>query len=218
MSLTLQIAKGMDQKEVSSLFPSLYPTSVGVDRGTVCIPSPYADNGHADMSFYSLSVPENPAMAPPLSPSLFWPLHNTHTMPALSLQCPPALSYSEPQMPTTWVDTKPHTVGGNRWRGRGLTNLHLKMFNKTVSYIGMGIDNILLKPMPLLILLVCPILYVFLINFLYGNKSRPTQVFSVNTVIYELSVECLPKNVWTFKISVKGFAGWDLMGELSSWL
>ncbi|MCI4376871.1 hypothetical protein PGIGA_G00193230 [Pangasianodon gigas] len=112
-SPTLQLAKGMDQEEASPLFASLYPTSLAVDRGTVCIPSPYADNGHAEMSFYGPSVPENSAMAPPLSPSLFWPSHNTHPVPSLALHCPPALPYSEPQIHTTWVDTKPHTAGRN---------------------------------------------------------------------------------------------------------
>ncbi|MCJ8731036.1 hypothetical protein PDJAM_G00191210 [Pangasius djambal] len=112
-SPTLQLAKGMDQEEASPLFPSLYPTSLAVDRGTVCIPSPYADNGHAEMSFYGPSVPENPAVAPPLSPSLFWPSHNAHPVPSLALHCPPALPYGEPQIHTAWVDTKPHAAGRN---------------------------------------------------------------------------------------------------------
>ncbi|XP_034158504.2 estrogen receptor 2b isoform X2 [Pangasianodon hypophthalmus] len=112
-SPTLQLAKGMDQDEASPLFPSLYPTSLAVDRGTVCIPSPYADNGHAEMSFYGPSVPENSAMAPPLSPSLFWPSHSTHPVPSLALHCPPALPYSEPQIHTAWIDAKPHAAGRN---------------------------------------------------------------------------------------------------------
>lgn len=133
--LTLQLAKDMEQEEASPVFPSLFPASLGVDRGTVCITSPYADNGHAEMSFYGPSVPENLVIAPPLSPSLFWPSHNTHTMPPLSLHYPPALPYSEPQIHTTWVDTKQHTAGRNRWSRRGLTNLHLMMINKVISYI-----------------------------------------------------------------------------------
>ncbi|KAF7710818.1 hypothetical protein HF521_009690 [Silurus meridionalis] len=103
----------MDQEAASPLFPSLFPTSVGVDRGTVCIPSPYADNSNAEISFYGPSVSENSSTAPQLSPSLFWPTHNTCTMPALSLQCPHALPFTEPQIHTAWVDTKPHTTGRN---------------------------------------------------------------------------------------------------------
>lgn len=111
LSPTLQTVNGMDQDEPLPLFPSHYPTALGVDRGTVCIPSPYADNGHAEMSFCGPSAPENPAIAPPLSPSLFWSSHNPHAMPALPLHCPPALPYSEPHIHTAWVDTKPHTSG-----------------------------------------------------------------------------------------------------------
>lgn len=122
LSPTLQTVNGMDQDEPLPLFPSHYPTALGVDRGTVCIPSPYADNGHAEMSFCGPSAPENPAIAPPLSPSLFWSSHNPHAMPALPLHCPPALPYSEPHIHTAWVDTKPHTSGRHRWRGRGLMN------------------------------------------------------------------------------------------------
>ncbi|KAF4089887.1 hypothetical protein AMELA_G00043400 [Ameiurus melas] len=111
LSPSLQTANGMDQNQALPLFPSHYPTSLRVDRGTVCIPSPYADNGHAEMSFCGPSAPENPAVAPPLSPSLFWSSHIPHAMPDLSLHCPPALPYSEPHISTAWVDTKPHAVG-----------------------------------------------------------------------------------------------------------
>ncbi|KAK3554614.1 hypothetical protein QTP70_029664 [Hemibagrus guttatus] len=112
-SPSMHIAKDMDQEEASPLFPSLYPASLGMERGTVCIPSLYADNSHGEMCFYGPSVPENLAVAPPLSPSLFWTSHNTHTMPALSLHCPPALPYGEPQIHTAWVDSKPHSTGQN---------------------------------------------------------------------------------------------------------
>ncbi|GAA6088828.1 estrogen receptor 2b isoform X1 [Tachysurus ichikawai] len=102
----MHVVKDVDQ-EASPLFPSPYPRALGLDRGTVCIPSPYADNSRGEMCFYGPSVPENPTVAPPLSPSFIWTSHNTHAMPALSLHCPPALPYSEPQMHTTWVDSKP---------------------------------------------------------------------------------------------------------------
>ncbi|KAG7334483.1 hypothetical protein KOW79_002890 [Hemibagrus wyckioides] len=124
-SPTMHEAKDVDQEEAPPLFPSLYPTSLGVDRGTVCIPSPYADNSHGEMCFYGPPVPENPAVAPPLSPSLIWTSHNTHTMPALSLHCPPALPYSEPQIHTTWADSKPHgTVRNSSFLS------HAKLFGK----------------------------------------------------------------------------------------
>lgn len=113
-SQTLQIAKGMDQEEVPApLFPSLYPK--GVDLGTVCIPSPYADNSQREMSFYCPSGPENPAMAPAFSQSVFWSSHNTHATPTLSLHCPSAVPYSEPQIHAAWADSKPHTMGRSRW-------------------------------------------------------------------------------------------------------
>lgn len=136
-SPTLQIAKGMDQDVASPVFPSLYPACLAMDRGAVCIPSPYADNGHADSYFCAPPVPENPGMVPPLSPSLYWSSHNTHAMPALSLHCPPAMSYGEPQIHTAWVDTKPHTTSRNRWRGRGLTRIKAHEFSsvKNVSFL-----------------------------------------------------------------------------------
>ncbi|KAM9476871.1 estrogen receptor 2b isoform 1-T3 [Clarias gariepinus] len=127
-SPTLQIAKGMDQDVASPVFPSLYPASLAMDRGAVCIPSPYADNGHADSYFCAPPVPENPGMVPPLSPSLFWSSHNTHAMPALSLHCPPAMSYGEPQIHTAWVDTKPHTTSRN-----SSYLSHTKLFGKQLG-------------------------------------------------------------------------------------
>ncbi|XP_060727667.1 estrogen receptor 2b isoform X2 [Tachysurus vachellii] len=111
-SSPMHVVKDVDQ-EASPLFPSPYPRSLGLDRGTVCIPSPYADNSHGEMCFYGPSVPENPTVAPPLSPSFIWTSHNTHTMPALSLHCPPALPYSEPQIHTTWVVSKPPSTCRN---------------------------------------------------------------------------------------------------------
>lgn len=121
LSSTMHVAKDMDKVEGSPFFPSLFsPASLEVDRGTVCIPSPYADNAHGETSYYGPSVPEKPAMAPPLSPSLFWTSHNSHAMPALSLHCPPSLPYSEPQIHAPWVNAKEHSAARNRLRGGGV--------------------------------------------------------------------------------------------------
>ncbi|KAF5892720.1 estrogen receptor beta isoform X1, partial [Clarias magur] len=126
-SPTLQITKGMDQEEASPVFPSLFPASLALDRGAVCIPSPYADNSHIDSYFCAPPVPENPGMVPPLSPSLFWSPHNAHAMSGLSLHCPPAMPYSKPQIHTAWVDSKPHT-------GRNSSYLcHTKLFGKQLG-------------------------------------------------------------------------------------
>ncbi|XP_062851800.1 estrogen receptor 2b isoform X2 [Trichomycterus rosablanca] len=115
----LQQAKGVEREEVPPLYPALYNSSLGIDRGAVCIPSPYADNGnkeysHAELgalAFYRSSVPEHPAMAPPLSPSIFWPSHNMHSLPSHTLHCPSALAYTEPPTHTAWGEAKMHTPG-----------------------------------------------------------------------------------------------------------
>ncbi|TSV02077.1 Estrogen receptor beta [Bagarius yarrelli] len=110
-SPTMHVARDMNQEEASALVPSFYSTSLGVNRETVCIPSPYADNSHSEKSFYNQSVLENAPMGPPLSPTLFWTSHNTHAMPALPLCSPPAPPCNEPQMHAGWVNTKSHSVG-----------------------------------------------------------------------------------------------------------
>lgn len=117
----LQQAKSVENEEVPPLYPSLYNSSLGIDRGAVCIPSPYADNGHKEYShaefgalaFYR-SVPENPTMVPPLSPSFFWPSHSTHSLPSHTLHCPSALAYPEPHTHTVWAEAKMHTPGRSR--------------------------------------------------------------------------------------------------------
>uniref|UniRef100_A0A3B5L820 Uncharacterized protein n=1 Tax=Xiphophorus couchianus TaxID=32473 RepID=A0A3B5L820_9TELE len=86
---------------------------------TVCIPSPYTDSshdyhGHPPLTFYSPSVlsytrapitDSPPSMCPPMSPPSFWPSHNHHSIPSLTLHCTQPLVYNEPNPQGPWLDS-----------------------------------------------------------------------------------------------------------------
>ncbi|KAI2657997.1 Estrogen receptor beta-2 [Labeo rohita] len=112
----------------SNTLPRLYTSPLGMDNQTICIPSPYVEAcqdyspphrgeiSHGALTLYSpvsstvLGYPHPPVSESlvPLSPTIFWPSHTTHT--ALSLHCPPPLTYSKTHAHTTWENTKTHTV------------------------------------------------------------------------------------------------------------
>lgn len=121
-----------DRGDTSTLLPPVYTSPLGMDHQTICIPSPYVDTSqdyspphrgefnHRALSVYSpvsstvLGYPRPPVSESlvPLSPSVFWPPHGTHT--ALSLHCPPPLAYSETHTHGTWDDGKTHNFNQNR--------------------------------------------------------------------------------------------------------
>uniref|UniRef100_A0AAR2INP9 Estrogen receptor beta n=1 Tax=Pygocentrus nattereri TaxID=42514 RepID=A0AAR2INP9_PYGNA len=119
----LQLAKASDQDDPPALFPVLYPSPLAVERGTVCIPSPFAD---AEFTTNALTlgppISDSPMVGPPLSPSLFWTSHNAHTH---ALHCPPQLMYGETH--ATWVEAKPHATGSSS------TLSHGKLFGKQLE-------------------------------------------------------------------------------------
>uniref|UniRef100_A0A8C2D2H2 Estrogen receptor 2b n=1 Tax=Cyprinus carpio TaxID=7962 RepID=A0A8C2D2H2_CYPCA len=108
--------------------PHLYTSQLTMDSQTICIPSPYVDAcqdyspphggeiSHGGLTLYSpvsstvlgYTHPPVSESLVPLSSTIFWPLHTTHS--ALSLHCPPPLAYSETHAHTTWEDAKTHTV------------------------------------------------------------------------------------------------------------
>nr|ADC80695.1 estrogen receptor beta [Cirrhinus molitorella] len=106
--------------------PRLYTTQLSMDNQTICIPSPYVEAcqdyspphggeiSHGALTLYSpvsstvLGYPPVSESLVPLSPTIFWPPHTTHT--ALSLHCPPSLACVETHAHTTWDDAKTHTL------------------------------------------------------------------------------------------------------------
>lgn len=121
-----------DRGDSPNLLPRLYTSPLGMDNQTICIPSPYLEAcqdyspphggefNHGALTLYSpvsssvLGYPHPPVSESvvPLSPTIFWPSHTTHT--ALSLHCPPPLSYSETHSHTAWDDPKTHTLNQSR--------------------------------------------------------------------------------------------------------
>ncbi|XP_067242770.1 estrogen receptor 2b isoform X2 [Chanodichthys erythropterus] len=117
-----------DRGDSPNLLPRLYTSPLGMDNQTICIPSPYLEAcqdyspphggefNHGALTLYSpvsssvLGYPHPPVSESvvPLSPTIFWPSHTTHT--ALSLHCPPPLAYSETHSHTAWDDPKTHTL------------------------------------------------------------------------------------------------------------
>ncbi len=113
--------------------PHLYTSPLGMDSQTICIPSPYVEAcqdysqphggevSHGALTLYSpvsstvlgYTHPPVSESLVPLSPTIFWPPHTTHT--AVSLHCPPPLAYSETNTHTTWEDAKTHMINQGRW-------------------------------------------------------------------------------------------------------
>nr|BAD91036.1 estrogen receptor beta [Rutilus rutilus] len=120
-----------DRGDSPNLLPRLYTSPLGMDNQTICIPSPYLEAcqdyspphggefNHGALTLYSpvssavLGYPHPPVSESlvPLSPTIFWPSHTTHT--ALSLHCPPPLAYSETFSHTAWEDAKTHMLNQN---------------------------------------------------------------------------------------------------------
>uniref|UniRef100_W5KLY7 Estrogen receptor 2b n=1 Tax=Astyanax mexicanus TaxID=7994 RepID=W5KLY7_ASTMX len=122
----LQVARAPERDDPHTHFPALYSSSLAVERGAVCIPSPFADTefGPGPLNL-GHPVSESPGLGPPLSPSLFWPSHTTH---AITLHCPPQLMYGEPHTHAAWAETKPHTPS----RSSSLVP-HMKLFGKQLE-------------------------------------------------------------------------------------
>uniref|UniRef100_A0A3B3QXB0 Estrogen receptor 2b n=1 Tax=Paramormyrops kingsleyae TaxID=1676925 RepID=A0A3B3QXB0_9TELE len=112
------------QSSSPGVLPTVYAAplpGLDVENRAVCIPSPYADNGHdyPTLTFYNPSVlsypgssiPDSPSVRPPLSPALYWPPHShpghTSHLPPLTLHCQQPMVYSDPPQ-TPWVETKAH--------------------------------------------------------------------------------------------------------------
>ncbi|XP_032404023.1 estrogen receptor 2b isoform X2 [Xiphophorus hellerii] len=109
------------------LLPTMYSPPMGIESHTVCIPSPYTDSshdyhGHPPLTFYSPSVlsytrapiTDSPSsMCPPLSPPSFWPSHNHHSIPSLTLHCTQPLVYNEPNPQGPWLESKSHGMNPN---------------------------------------------------------------------------------------------------------
>ncbi|MEQ2205623.1 Estrogen receptor beta [Xenoophorus captivus] len=120
-------SKASERSTSPGLLPTMYSPPMGIESHTVCIPSPYTDSshdyhGHGPLTFYSPSVlsytrapiTDSPStMCPPLSPSAFWPSHNHHNLPSLTLHCTQPLVYSEPNPHAPWLESKPHGVNPN---------------------------------------------------------------------------------------------------------
>ncbi|XP_051946358.1 estrogen receptor 2b isoform X2 [Xyrauchen texanus] len=122
-SLTLQqeLDSGKaDRGDSPPLSSPIYASSLG--NHTICIPSPYVETSQdystphggefnlGALTLYSpvsstlLGFPHSPVSesSVPLSPTIFWPPHTTHT----TLHCPPPLAYCEPYAHTAWEDAK----------------------------------------------------------------------------------------------------------------
>ncbi|MED6293401.1 Estrogen receptor beta [Characodon lateralis] len=120
-------SKASERSTSPGLLPTMYSPPMGIESHTVCIPSPYTDSshdyhGHGPLTFYSPSVlsynrapiTDSPSsMCPPLSPSAFWPSHNHHNLPSLTLHCTQPLVYSEPNPHAPWLESKPHGMNPN---------------------------------------------------------------------------------------------------------
>ncbi|XP_057198114.1 estrogen receptor 2b isoform X1 [Triplophysa rosa] len=132
-----------------------------MDNQTICIPSPYVDTSqgyspphrgefnHRTLSVYSpvsstvlgYTRPPVSESLVPLSSTVFWPPHATHT--PLSLHCPPPLAYSETHTHGTWEDSKTHNFNQN---GSVLTQTKLlgqqlegsDVFNPSPGVVGKG--------------------------------------------------------------------------------
>ncbi|KAI4877767.1 hypothetical protein NFI96_021891 [Prochilodus magdalenae] len=128
----LQQAKLSERDEPPALFSALYPSSLAMDRGPVCIPSPFADAEFATGSLaLGAPVSDSPIVGPALSPSLFWPSHSAQSH---ALHCPPHLVYGETH--TTWAETKPQAVG----RSSSLLS-HVKLFGKQMDDADEGLNS-----------------------------------------------------------------------------
>lgn len=117
----------------STLLHSVYTSTLAMNNQTVCIPSPYVDTSqgyspphrgefnHRTLSVYSpvsstvlgYTRPPVSESLVPLSPTVFWPRHATHT--PLSLHCPPPLAYSETHTHDAWEEGKTHNFSQNGW-------------------------------------------------------------------------------------------------------
>ncbi|XP_066535674.1 estrogen receptor 2b [Hoplias malabaricus] len=128
----LQLPKVSEQEDGPGHFPALYPSPL--DRGTVCIPSPFADTEFGPGSLaLGPPVSDNPIVGPPLSPSLFWPSHSAHTH---TLHCPPQLVYGEPHTHAAWSESKPHTP-----RHSSSLLPHMKLLGKQVEEVDGVLDS-----------------------------------------------------------------------------
>uniref|UniRef100_A0A087X4X0 Estrogen receptor 2b n=1 Tax=Poecilia formosa TaxID=48698 RepID=A0A087X4X0_POEFO len=120
-------SKASERPTSPGLLPTMYSPPMGIEGHTVCIPSPYTDSrhdyhGHLPLTFYSPSVlsysrapiADSPSsMCPPLSPSAFWPSHNHHSIPSLTLHCTQPLVYNEPNPQGPWLESKSHGMNPN---------------------------------------------------------------------------------------------------------
>uniref|UniRef100_A0A3B5L668 Uncharacterized protein n=1 Tax=Xiphophorus couchianus TaxID=32473 RepID=A0A3B5L668_9TELE len=115
-------SKASERPTSPVLLPTMYSPPMGIESHTVCIPSPYTDSshdyhGHPPLTFYSPSVlsytrapitDSPPSMCPPMSPPSFWPSHNHHSIPSLTLHCTQPLVYNEPNPQGPWLESKSH--------------------------------------------------------------------------------------------------------------
>ncbi|XP_072220850.1 estrogen receptor 2b isoform X1 [Leuresthes tenuis] len=117
-------SKASERPTSPGLLPTMYSPPLSMDSHTVCIPSPYTDSshdynhGHGPFTFYSPSVlsytrppiTDSPSsLCPPLSPSAFWPSHNHHNIPSLTLHCTQPLLYNESNQHAPWLEPKAHS-------------------------------------------------------------------------------------------------------------
>lgn len=103
------LVKASEQDDPTELFPTLYPSTLAMEQGAVCIPSPFADAEFGPRAL-ALGLPDSPVVGPHLSPSFLWPSYNTH---AHSLHCPPQLEYRETNTRTAWAGGRTHTANTN---------------------------------------------------------------------------------------------------------
>nr|AAU44353.1 estrogen receptor BetaB [Fundulus heteroclitus] len=122
LQLQVDSSKASERPPSPGLLPTMYSPPMGIESHTVCIPSPYTDSshdyhGHGPLTFYSPSVlsynrgpmTDSPSsLCPPLSPSSFWPSHNHHNVPSLTLHCTQPLVYNEPNPHAPWLESKSH--------------------------------------------------------------------------------------------------------------
>ncbi|XP_027891342.1 estrogen receptor 2b isoform X3 [Xiphophorus couchianus] len=120
-------SKASERPTSPVLLPTMYSPPMGIESHTVCIPSPYTDSshdyhGHPPLTFYSPSVlsytrapitDSPPSMCPPMSPPSFWPSHNHHSIPSLTLHCTQPLVYNEPNPQGPWLESKSHGMNPN---------------------------------------------------------------------------------------------------------
>ncbi|XP_023208467.1 estrogen receptor beta-like isoform X2 [Xiphophorus maculatus] len=120
-------SKASERPTSPVLHPTMYSPPMGIESHTVCIPSPYTDSshdyhGHPPLTFYSPSVlsytrapitDSPPSMCPPMSPPSFWPSHNHHSIPSLTLHCTQPLVYNEPNPQGPWLESKSHGMNPN---------------------------------------------------------------------------------------------------------